>query len=167
MKNLKYIFVLVVVILMGVALARYWKTPEQLAVQTPVGETRELCYIWNTEAGDSATLRMAIVDGTKITGSLNIIPAEKDKKTGHIVGTAGPVDPKMMARTADLIWTASAEGMTNKEELKVIFGEGMATPGFGEMKLRESDGVYVYADPTKISYTLPLQQTDCGDPAVK
>jgi hypothetical protein len=94
------------------------------------------------------------------------LPAQKDSKQGPFVGTAGSVDPKAMARTAELLWTASGEGITNKEELRIMFGEGIASIGMGEMKLREADGVYVYADPEKIVYSSNLQQTDCNDPAL-
>lgn len=141
-------------------------TTNEPIVQEPVKEIPELCYIWNTEAGDSAALRMKIADGTNVTGSFNYFPFEKDRRTGTIVGTAGPVDPMAMARTAKLMWTVTGEGMTNQEELFVSFGEGMAYPGFGEMKDR-GDGTYVYADQTKISYNPPMQQTDCGDPVAQ
>lgn len=176
MKILKYILVIAIIGLMVYLIANGKKsevTPndsDSPVVTTPNdtnSDTREICYIWNTEAGDSATLRMAFsgVGGTNVTGRFDFVPAEKDKKVGTIEGTAGAVDPKTMARKAKLWWTASAEGMTNKEELYVIFGEGMATPGFGEMKDR-GDGVYVYVNPAAVSYSLNLQQTDCGDPVV-
>lgn len=166
MKNYKNILLAIVFIGLVFIVVRNWNKVAPVTTGT-TGDVRELCYIWNTEAGDSATLRLAIDPAQKVVGSFNWMPAEKDSKKGPFVGTAGPVDPKAMARTADLIWTATGEGVTNKEELKVMFGEGVAIVGAGEMKLRESDGVYVYADPTKISYGFNLQQTDCSDPAVK
>ena len=160
MKLFKYIFVVVVLGVVVYAIVRYRK---EVAVAVPVdSQTRYLCYSWNTKAGDKALLRMGITGGTQITGSFDFLPAEKDKKTGPIEGTAGPVDQKAMARTADLWWTASAEGMTTKEQLKIVFGEGSAQAGFGEMKNR-GDGVYVYAHPDALSYTPTLSQTDCGN----
>ena len=135
-------------------------------VVTPEPTVREMCYIWNTEAGDKATLRMSITDGTKVKGRFDFLPAETDENTGPFEGIAGPLDQKTMARTADLWWTATAEGMTTKQELKVMFGDGTASAGFGEMKDR-GDGVYVYANPAKITYTPTLSQTDCGDPVAQ
>lgn len=174
MKTLKLIFVIVVLCVMlyvVVTSAKPEIVPDIVSNQPAteeVIEPREICYIWNTEAGDSATLRMTFsgVGGKDVQGRFDFTPAEKDKKTGPIEGTAGPLDQQMMARTAKLWWTASAEGMTNQEELYVIFGEGVASPGFGEMKDR-GDGVYVYANPENISYDLNLSQTDCGDSAVR
>lgn len=169
MKNLKFSLIVLVVLGAGFIITKIFpnkQTPINTIVETPAPVIRDLCYIWNTEAGDNATLRMLIADGTKVTGSFKFLPAEKDSKVGHIEGIAGPVDPQMMARTANLWWTASGEGIINKEELTIIFGEGTANPGFGEMKDR-GDGVYVYANPEKIDYSLNLQQTDCNDPAAQ
>ncbi len=166
MKYLKYIFVVVIAVAIYLLVSKYPLKTDVVATPSDTADVRELCYIWNTEAGDSATLRMAITNGTQVKGSFNFLPAEKDSKTGPIAGTAGPVDPKAMARTADLIWTASGEGSTNKEQLKVIFGEGTAAAGFGEMK-EGADGTWVYAHPDALSYAPTLQQTDCGDPAAK
>ena len=174
MKILKYVLVIAVIGFMVYLIVTGTNSDTAPVDSSPVVnvddsniETREICYVWNTEAGDSATLRMEFsgVGGVDVQGRFDFVPAEKDKKTGTIVGTAGPLDQQMMARTAKLMWTASGEGVTNQEELYVIFGEGMASPGFGEMKDR-GDGVYVYADPENISYDLNLQQTDCGDGAV-
>ncbi len=128
-------------------------------------EARQLCYIWNTEAGDKAQLSMDIRGGTDVIGELNWLPAEKDKKTGTFAGTAGAVDPYSMSRTFHGFWNTSAEGMTTKEELIIKFGEGTANVGFGEMKDR-GDGVYVYAHPESLSYEPNLSQTDCGDNAM-
>jgi hypothetical protein len=81
---------------------------------------------------DKYTLRI-MLDGDKATGELNLLPAEKDRKTGDFKGTVGPVNGEMMARTANLWWYTVAEGMNTEEELKIIFGEGTASLGFGEM----------------------------------
>jgi hypothetical protein len=110
---------------------------------------------------DKYTLRL-ILDGDKATGELNFLPAEKDKKTGEIEGTVDPVDKATMSRTANLWWFTLAEGMSVKEELKVIFGEGTASVGLGEMVDR-GDGVYVYKNPKNIFYTLNLTDLPCLD----
>jgi hypothetical protein len=127
-------------------------------------DARQLCYIWNTEAGDKAQLSMDI-RGSEVIGELNWLPAEKDKKTGIFKGTASTVDPYSMSRTFDGFWDVSAEGMTSKEQLIIKFGDGTANVGFGEMKDR-GDGVYVYAHPESLSYEPNLSQTDCGDNAM-
>jgi hypothetical protein len=166
MKNYYAVIIVVVLVLVGgwyiYSHPKPVSNPDVLVTEP----TRDMCYIWNTEAGDKATLKMFITNGTEIKGSFDYIPAEKDKKTGPIEGTAGAVDPVAMARKAILWWSASGEGVTNKEELFVLFGEGIASPAFGEMKDR-GDGVYVYAHPESVSYGLNLQQTDCGDTAVQ
>ena len=128
--------------------------------------TRELCFAKfgkPNSYGDSDmyTLRMDLTGGN-VKGELNLLPAEKDKKTGEIEGTVGAVDKVMMARTADLWWFTSGEGMEVKEQLKIIFGEGTASIGMGEMVDR-GDGVYVYKDPKNISYTLNLTDVACLD----
>ena len=177
MKNLKYISIIIGFALLVFVIVYYRPKTETVPLpEVPVGETGtemegatkpiELCFAqFGTpdENGfyDKYTLRL-LLDGEKVTGELNFLPAEKDKKVGEIEGTVGAVDPKMMARKADLWWYSFAEGMNVKEELKIIFGEGIASIGFGEMKDR-GDGVYVYKDPTKISYNLELTDVACGD----
>jgi len=131
---------------------------------SPEIKATQLCYIWNTEAGDSAKLSMDI-RADKVIGEFYWLPSEKDSKTGIFKGTVTPVDPSSMSRTVSGIWKTSAEGMTADEEIKIIFGEGIANVGFGEMKDR-GDGVYVYANPNDLSYEPNLQQTDCGDEAM-
>ncbi|MFA5791471.1 MAG: hypothetical protein WC884_00315 [Candidatus Paceibacterota bacterium] len=110
---------------------------------------------------DKYTLRL-MLNGEKTKGELNFLPKEKDTKTGEFEGTVGAVDKVMMARTADLWWFTFGEGMNVKEQLKIIFGEGTARIGFGEMVDR-GDGVYIYKNPEKISYTLNLTDVACAD----
>ena len=176
MKYIKYILILVV--LVGLAFIIIKKRPEtgpgpiteeevtKTEVAVDVKEPIELCFAKfgtpnKNSFYDQYTLRL-ILSGEKVTGELNFLPAEKDKKVGEIEGTVGPVDPTMMARKADLWWYSFAEGMNVKEELKIIFGEGTANIGFGEM-LDRGDGVYVYKDVNKISYTLDLTDVACSD----
>jgi hypothetical protein len=105
------------------------------------------------------------IRGDKVAGEFNWLPKEKDKKTGVFLGTVSGVDPVTMDRRVNAIWDASAEGMTNKEELVIKFGKGIASPGFGAM-VNSDSGVYIYSDPAHISYDLNLSQTDCGDAAM-
>jgi hypothetical protein len=141
-------------------------TTNDVAVSPVTTNTAELCFAkFGTPdkygSYDKYTLRL-ILNGEKVTGELNLLPAEKDSKTGEIEGTVSAVDKVMMARTADLWWFSFAEGMNVKEQLKIIFGEGTASVGFGEMVDR-GDGVYVYKDSKNISYSLNLTDVSCLD----
>ncbi len=132
--------------------------------QDPNINATQLCYIWNTEAGDQAQLSMDI-RANQVIGEFNWRPAEKDSKTGIFRGTVSGGDTTTLKRTVNALWDASAEGVTNKEELIITFGEGIANVGFGEMKDR-GDGVYVYVDKDHVNYESNLSQTDCGDEAM-
>ncbi len=165
MKNARYIILAIAVAI--VLLVGMTTTDKINVVRLPAQEAKEFCYVYNNEAGDNVTLRVVIKDdGVNISGNLNMIPAQKDKKTGTFVGTVTPIDPDSITRTASLIWEASREGVTSMEELSIVFGQSIATIGFGEMKDR-GDGVYVYANPDAISYSLNLQQTECSDEALR
>ncbi len=177
MKTFKSILIIVIGLALSAVVLRSVKTKNN---PTPVGpatsdtsngidlspevNAKQLCYQWNTPAGDKALLSMDI-RGENVIGEFNWLPAEKDKKTGIFTGTVTPLDQKTMSRTANVFWDTNGEGMKVTEELKIIFGEGMANVGFGEMKDR-GDGVYVYANPDKLSYEPSLSQTDCGDNAM-
>jgi hypothetical protein len=125
----------------------------------------ELCFYGENKTSrglyDMAWLKMNIA-GDKVDGEFRNLPAEKDSKVGTFEGTVGAVDKTMMARTADVWWDSMAEGMQVKEQLRIIFGEGNAAAGFGEMVDR-GDGVYVYKDPTKLTYGMSMTDVACSD----
>ncbi len=151
------------------------KAPDPVAQQPnseePVVETdpfddpnvkaEQLCYIWNTEAGDRAQLSMDIRGG-EVIGEFNWLPAEKDKKTGVFVGN---VTGSAGERMVNAWWEASGEGMTNQEQIIIKFGNGIAAVGFGEMK-QLADGRWAYADQNNLSFAPNLSETDCGDSAM-
>ncbi|MES3031737.1 MAG: hypothetical protein V4699_00640 [Patescibacteria group bacterium] len=110
---------------------------------------------------DVAWLKMNLA-GTKVTGEFRNLPAETDSKLGTFQGVVGPVDKMMMARTADVWWDSLAEGMRVTEQLKIVFGEGNAAAGFGEMVDR-GDGVYVYKDASQLTHGLSMTDVACGD----
>ncbi len=168
MKNFKYILTLIVVIVLIVMVSKNWQTAKELSSPNIINDS-EICYVWGTEAGDTASLRMSVSGGSDVAGVFDYSPAEKDSKSGPFSGIIGPTDENNESAgiTADLLWTASGEGVTNTEQLSIKFAEGAANIGFGEMKLVEADGIYVYADPENISYSLMLNQTNCTNPAVK
>lgn len=139
-------------------------TTPNINVEDPNINATQLCFIWNTEAGDKAQLSMDI-RGSNVIGEFNWLPAEKDKKTGIFKGTVSAVDPYEMGRTVNGWWETSAEGMTNTEQIIIKFGEGNAAVGFGEMK-EDAQGRWVYADTTKLSFVPNMTDTDCGDEAM-
>lgn len=170
MKNIKYIIVLALVIVLGIVAARHWKTRDELAATDIFGGSSsesdnmnyvDACYIWNTEAGDRAALELSTEDGVNVVGTFDYAPAQKDSKKGAITGTLGNIDDSGTTQDVNVDWTVTGEGVTNTEELIIKLGPSIAKPGFGEMKL--SGNKYIYADPSKVSYDITLQQTDCFD----
>lgn len=165
MKNSKHILIAVAVVIVIIV--------GMMKVKTPVTEKSgddviNLCYVWNTEAGDNASLKLQFSGegATTVSGTFNFRPAEKDSKTGTFTGTSSELDTKTISRKISAIWQASAEGMTTPEELSIIVTPTMASAGFGEMKDR-GDGTYVYANPDALTYEPNLQIVDCTDPALK
>ncbi len=122
-----------------------------------------LCY-YNYKKVDSGFYDKSwlklIISEEKIKGEFNNIPAEKDSKVGLFDGTVGPLEQKIMSRRATVWWDSFAEGMNVKEELSIVFGDGSATVGFGEM-IDRGDGVYVYKDKENLTYLDSMSQIDC------
>lgn len=165
MKNKLFLNILIVIVI-GLAIYAIvmWKKPvvvEPVVVQG--NQPIELCFArtFTTQSGlvDRTFLRMDL-SGGNVTGDFRMLPAEKDSKQGVFSGTVTDVDPRSMSRLAVVWWEASAEGTTTTEELRVRFGEGTASIGFGEMVDR-GDGAYVYKDPNNISYSLDLNDVAC------
>ncbi len=164
MKNYKYLLIILgFAILIFVIVS---KNPALAPVVAP--NEAELCFakfgqVMPNPNGfeDKYTLHLSIKGG-EVTGELKFLPAEKDSKVGSFTGTVSAVDKVMMARTVNAMWDTLGEGMKATEELKIIFGEGTANIGFGEMIAR-GDGVYTYKDPTKIQYTLQLSDVACSN----
>lgn len=158
--------VLLAVLIIGtvVALSRNTVVPEgELVENTPTKPVKQ-CYIWNTEAGDKATLLLTTID-TRVEGSFSFVPAEKDSKRGVFTGTLSAVAGNSGTRTIYGWWNVLAEGMNAKEEINIVLMDGTAAVGFGEMKETDTN-TYVYADMTKLSYQPVLQETSCSDPAI-
>lgn len=123
----------------------------------------EMCYQYYQKVPnglyDRAYLKLSI-SGSEVSGEYNNLPAEKDSKTGMFTGVVGPMDPKISARTADVWWNVSAEGMQVAEQLKIQFGEGSAVALFGEM-MDSDDGRYVYRNPNNLTPGFQMSQSDC------
>ncbi len=162
------IIIAVVIILLIVILGRN-KTVTTDIIVPPIGsdtvQTIPLCFYYEKQTSrgfyDISWLKLNIT-GDTVTGEFRNLPAEKDSKVGTFTGTVGPVDKMAMARTADVFWDSMAEGMQNREQLKIIFGEGTAQVAFGEMTDR-GDGVYVYKDPNKFTLGFPMSDVACGE----
>ena len=162
-KKISILIIVVLLIIIGFLLFRNYKV-----ISPTITEEQKirvsLCYYYSnkTDNGleDRAWLRLDITNGTNVSGEFDNYPAEKDRKTGAFIGTAGPLNQNTMGRTAELWWNSSAEGMQVKEELNVEFGDGSASALYGEMVDR-GDGVYVYKDKTALSFGSSLSQIDC------
>ena len=131
---------------------------------SPEVNAQQLCYIWNTEAGDSAKLSLDIQED-KVIGEFSWLLTKNELKSGIFKGTVSPINPTTKKQIVSALWDAKKGSQVRTEELAIIFGGGIANVGFGTMKDR-GDGVYVYANPEKLSYEPNLQQTDCGDEAM-
>lgn len=167
---MKKILLIVAVACVIVGLAFLAKKKEVAApVSLPVTANQaELCFGLFTppnERGfsDKYTLHMLINnDKGTVTGELKFLPGEKDSKTGSFTGTVSAVDKTMMARTADIWWDTFGEGIRTTEQLRIIFGEGTASIGTGELVDR-GDGTYVYKDPEHLEYGLKPSDVACSD----
>ena len=172
MKKNIIVFVVLICVLIGVVLGGFLLTKKnknqvknentnQLVAKEPVS----LCYYYSnkTDRGlyDKAFLRLDI-NGENVSGEFNNYPAEKDSKIGIFSGTVGPLDQKIMGRTAELWWNSLAEGMQIKEELNIEFGDGSASALYGEMADR-GDGVYIYKNKTELFFGPSLGQISCED----
>ena len=122
-----------------------------------------LCY-YNSDKTDKGLYDISWlklnISGDKINGEFNNILAEKDSKVGLFEGTVGPLIQNIMGRKATVWWNSFAEGMNVKEELAIVFGDGSATVGFGEM-INRGDGVYVYKNKENLTYSKSMGQIDC------
>ena len=136
----------------------------EVAGEPVEGQSAELCFARFTDSPDSEfhdkyALRMNL-EGESAEGRLRLLPAEKDALVGEFEGTVGAPQEPEMSRTANLIWSAEGEGMTAKQEMRIIFDSASARLGFGEMVLSD-DGIYEYKDPEKVDYSFILESTLC------
>lgn len=173
MKNTKHIWIGLAIILFGVVLSFINKNKQEVVEnikevknEEQVLNTRELCFVQfgaKQESGfyDKFILRVNLDNTNKTAkGYLKLLPAEKDALVGNFEGTVSDMDPQTSSRTLNLIWNAEGEGLVNKEELRIIFGEGTANVGFGA---KEDHGKGVYRYSGKIDYSLALTDYSCED----
>lgn len=155
--------ILIVILLVAILGLLYFKFGNKISTAKVIDA--DLCYTFmqNKEDGvfDEYKLRLSIKDSVAI-GTLEFLPSEKDKKTGSIEGKVTKPSSDVEAYRADLIWNALSEGILVKEELKIIFGDGTASIGLGDMVLDEK-GIYKYKSIPEIVYGLVLYQTPCEE----
>ena len=169
-KKLSIILFVIFVIVSGVYLLGNSKKEKSSAPEI-IDETKKedtktsLCYLYFKKTDrnfyDEAWLKMDLT-GEKVVGEFRNLPAEKDSKVGSFEGTVSVLNQQSMSRTADVWWNSFAEGMREKEELLINFGDGNAKVFFGEMVDR-GDGVYVYKDKSTLKYGPELNQISCED----
>ncbi|MBD2699707.1 hypothetical protein IC229_03595 [Spirosoma sp. BT702] len=100
---------------------------------------------------DSTTLRL-YVNGTNVTGDLNVLPFEKDRARGAIRGKL------LTSNRIEADWQRSGEGVTQPYE--VIFtlkGDGIT---WREGERIEKQGKWVLKNPEQ-SYEYVLMKIDC------
>lgn len=153
---------LMLILLVIIAGLLYLRSKNNLPKDGKVADAN-LCFsfVQNKDNGlsDRYYLKLNIKDGNAV-GDLSFLPSEKDSKTGPIEGDVIKPSEDMPASRANLWWTATAEGLTAKEELKIIFGNGTAAVGLGDM-VEGGDGVYKYKSIPEIVYGLVLYETPC------
>ena len=158
MQTLKSVLIILVVFGGIFILSKFSAVPKsEDSVSSGPGK---VCYIWNTEAGDKGLLVMNI-NGEKVDGTLDIAIAQKDKKSGSFTGDLISLNSNADSTMVYGIWDNMQEGVQNKEQLWIKLNGSVASPGFGPMQ-DGGKGIYVYADPGKISYDLNLQKADCA-----
>lgn len=169
MQTFKYALIILVLLGIGGFLVSTSEKPSKLedfVINTsPEVIAKQLCYIWNTEAGDKAMISMDIREENTI-GEFYLSLAGEQTISGIFRGVVSPVDEATNKRSVNALWQVISGENQLISELVIIFDEnGIAAPGFGEMADR-GDGVYAYTDPTNIYFPISLQQTDCGDEAM-
>jgi len=166
--NKKTIYVVISLLIIVIAGAFWYKSSQdkvaELDTSPNPGVPRCLAQFGKVDKQnlyDKYTLKM-LFNGDKVNGELKFLPAEKDSKLGKFEGTVIEVDEAGAPKVVSAIWEVFVEGTSNKEELRIMLGEGKASIGFGEMVVRD-DGVYGYKDPSKIAYSLDLVTIPCSD----
>ena len=124
-------------------------TVEETAPEAQPVASKE-CYL-KVMGKDSMMFEMER-SGDNVTGVFNWVPAEKDKKMSTYTGT-------LKGSQGTAIAEASAEGMTNKEELHFTVNETTVAVKMGNM-VEGKDGVWTY-DPANPASEQVLTKVDC------
>ena len=141
-------------------------------LQTPapvpaVVQPQDFCFYKETPTTknlkDIMWLKLTTMD-KNVSGELHILPAEKDKKIGFFSGDIGGLLTKNMTGYSDLWWNTVAEGVMQKEELRIALANSdkgaEASVAFGGM-IDNGDGTYIYKDKENLTYQ-SMPQVDCA-----
>jgi len=159
--------VIIIIAILGIIKFNFIKNdivivPQEIPVKK---EPIQMCFYQETKTPrglyDISWVKMSIL-GNNVSGEFRYLPAEKDSKIGTFEGTVGEVDKQSMSRTAIVWWDTLAEGIKNREQLQIKFGEGTAVAGFGEM-IQQSEGVYIYKDIDTLTYGQNMTDISCDE----
>lgn len=135
------------------------KEEKEVTVAAPEAKTPKtnMCYLEVTQSKDNPAIRDTMsltvnIDGNKVTGTYNWLPYEKDKKTGTYEG-------QLQDSIVNAVYTYSAEGTSQKEELVFKLENNQAMIKSGE--LEEKGVVWKLKDPANANYNMSLKQTAC------
>lgn len=120
-----------------------------------------MCYFYkekNSETGlnDRAWLTYVKINDTT-EGLYYNLPAEKDSKFGPFSGVLINNNTSISGT-----WSASAEGMENKEQVLIDVNSETAQVLFGEMVLGQ-DGGYYYKDINQLFPSFQMSKINCDD----
>lgn len=168
-KKMKLVIIIIILFIIFFAVVGLKEKNKIIFNQTntngPINNKKPIwmCYYRSTPTDrgffDVSWLKLNIFEN-KVSGEFHNLPAESDSKIGTFEGAVGPLDQSIMGRRALVWWDSFAEGMNTKEELMIVFGDGSATVGFGEM-IDRGDGVYVYKNKNNLYYIEQMGQMDC------
>ncbi len=154
----KYIWALIIILILGGVY--YFSQNKDSIVKN--NESR-MCFSYISEGDDIKdvyTLKFTM-NGENVNGELNFLPEEKDSKVGEFKGLISPSASNSSSRIIAAWWDTMGEGIKNREQLAILLEDQTASIGFGEMK-ESSDGSYVYANPSEVSYSLKLGSVECS-----
>lgn len=130
-----------------------------------VNKDSEYCYYRSNElnsgSSDVSWLRIKESKG-QVSGEMRNLPAETDSKVGLFEGNVVGYSEVSMLKKANVIWNAMAEGMENREELEIDYGNDYAIAYFGEVVDR-GDGVYVFKDKKNLYPQDKMMTINCLD----
>lgn len=128
-------------------------------------EKKTVCYYKETK-GDTTTdfafTSIKYGNNDKVSGIINWLPGEKDSLVG---GYEGVVEANAgMAgypSRLNVIYTATGEGQTSKQQEIIIVGASDIKTGVGE-KTQDANGVWQFKNINNLTYSNALPLVDCA-----
>jgi hypothetical protein len=123
----------------------------------------EVCYYKETKGEGSTDYAFTSIkyDGNNVSGVINWIPGEKDSLVGVYTGTVEKSDVPGYPNRINILYTASGEGITNKQQEILIIGANDIETAIGE-KNQDASGVYRFKDVNNLTYSNQLPKVDCN-----